>query len=194
MLPILKLIAVFLLSLAAGLGSAWYMIDAGAAFTTGRIGPWAVWYAAGNPAADPYTKAHFARTGRLPIISTSALYYFAKSDSAGDPLSADCEYLIEGKTLDAAWWSLALYESSGRLIPNKAARHAYSNRDIAFRTDGSYRVVLARAARPGNWLPTGDAGKLQLVLRVYLPRSSDSLVQGRLIDAALPEILKLKCP
>ena len=80
MLPIFKFIAVFLLALAAGLGSAWYMIDAGAAFTTGRIGPWAVWYSAGNPTADPYTKAHFARTGRLPITSTSALYYSARSD------------------------------------------------------------------------------------------------------------------
>lgn len=191
--PVLRLIAVFGLSLLMGLGSAWYMIGTGSAFTTGRIGPWNVWYSAGNPNADPYTRAHFARSGRLPITSTSALYYEAKIDSEGDALTADCEYVIEGQPLDAGWWSLALYEASGRLIPNKADRHAFSNRDLAFRTDGSYQIVLARTARPGNWLPTGDGGKIKLVLRVYVPRGSNSLVRGRLLDARLPEILRLDC-
>lgn len=193
MLPVLRLIAVFVLALLLGLGSAWYMIDEGSAFTTGRIGPWNVWYAAGNPNADPYTRAHFARSGRLPITSTSALYYVARSDSEGELLTADCEYVIEGRPLAAGWWSLALYEASGRLIRNKAGRYAFSNRDLAFRTDGSYQIVLARTARPGNWLPTGDGGKIKLVLRVYVPRGSDTLVRGRLLDAKLPEILRLSC-
>ena len=181
------------LTLFLGLGSAWHMVDRGSILTTGKIGPWSVWYSAGSPNADPYTRAHFAQSGRLPITSTSALYYLAKTDADGDLLTSECEYAIEGAPVDAAWWSIAAYTASGRLIPNKASRHAFSSRDIALGADGKYRIVLAREARPGNWLPAGESEELQLMMRVYGPRTTDSAVQGRVTDNSVPSIRRMSC-
>ena len=79
----LDVVATFAVALLLGIGSAWYMIDHGSPLTTGRIGPWASWVSEGNPVADPYTKAHLARSGRLPLTSTIARYFVANSDSEG---------------------------------------------------------------------------------------------------------------
>ena len=54
----------------------------------------------GNPNADPYTKAHLARSGRLPLTSTTARYFLARTDSDGRELTSACEYSIEGSALE----------------------------------------------------------------------------------------------
>jgi hypothetical protein len=184
---------VFILALILGLGSAWYMIEEGSALTTSRVGPWSVWRSAGKPDADPYTKAHMARAGRLPITATSALYFFANGDETGAQLSSDCEYVVEGQPLNAAWWSLAIYDGSGRLIPNKADRYSFNRTDVARRADGSFRIVLARSARPGNWLPTAKQGSLKLMLRAYDLRDADSVLDKAAAERGLPTIRKILC-
>lgn len=186
-------ILAFIAALALGLGSAWYMVAEGSPLTTGQTGPWSVWYAAGNPEPDPYTKAYQARTGRLPITTTSALYFYASTDAAGQPLRSGCDYTIDGQPINAMWWSLAVYDGTGRLIANEAKRHAFSRTDILRRPDGSFRIALAPSARPGNWLPSGEAKKLQLVLRVYGPRSFNDMIEGRLLERRLPVITKGVC-
>ncbi len=190
---LLNLLFIFIAALALGLGSAWYMIEEGSALTTSHVGPWSVWRSAGKPDADPYTKAHMARAGRLPITATSALYFFANSDEKGNTLSANCEYVVEGRPLNAAWWSLAIYDGTGRLIPNKAGRHAFNRTDVARRADGSFRIVLAQSARPGNWLPTAKQGSLKLVLRAYDLRDADSVLDKAAAERGLPTIRKIVC-
>jgi hypothetical protein len=188
-----KFLLIFITALTLGLGSAWYMIEEGSALTTSHVGPWSVWHSAGRPDADPYTKAYMARAGRLPITSTSALYFFADSDESGAQLNSDCEYVVDGHPLNAAWWSLAAYDGSGRLIPNKANRHSFNRTDVATRADGSFRIVLARRARPGNWLPTADQGSMQLVLRAYGLRDADSVLNKGASTRGLPTIRKVVC-
>jgi hypothetical protein len=190
---LLTTILAFMLALSLGLGSAWYMIAEGSPLTTGQIGPWSVWYSAGNPEPDPYTKAYQARTGRLPITSTNGLYYYARTDQAGDPLNSECDYLVDGQPINAAWWSFAVYDERGQLIPNKANRHSFNRTDIVRRANGSFRIVLAPNARPGNWLPTGDSGSVQLVLRIYGPRNFNATVKGRQLEHRLPSIVKVRC-
>src|SRR5262245_17863161 len=58
------------LALGGGLGTAWYMIEGGSRLSTRTFGPWTTWVAAGRPDADPYTRAHTARNGLLPLAST----------------------------------------------------------------------------------------------------------------------------
>lgn len=193
MRSLLNLLLIFIVALALGLGSAWYMIEEGSALTTSRVGPWSVWRSAGKPDADPYTKAHMARAGRLPITATSALYFFADGDETGNRLSSDCEYVVEGRPLNAAWWSLAIYDGTGRLIPNKAGRHSFNRTDVARRADGSFRIVLARSARPGNWLPTAQQGSLKLLLRAYDLRNADSVLDKAAAERGLPTIRKVVC-
>jgi hypothetical protein len=98
---LVELIAVFAVALVLGIGSARYMIEEGSFLTTQRAGPWSSWLSEGNPNADLYTKAHLARSGRLPLTSTTARYFTASTDSQGYPLTSDCEYLIEGSALNA---------------------------------------------------------------------------------------------
>lgn len=193
MRALLNLLFVFVVALIFGLGSAWYMIEEGSALTTSRIGPWSVWRSAGKPDADPYTIAYMARAGRLPINATTALYFFADSDSNGALLESRCEYVIEGQPINSAWWSLAVYDGTGRLIPNKAGRHSFNRTDVARRADGSYRIVLARRARPGNWLPSSQQGSLKLVLRAYNLQDAERIDETGGNQLNLPTIRKVVC-
>lgn len=193
MKSLLNYLFIFLAALVLGLGSAWYMIENGSALTTSRIGPWSVWRSAGKPDADPYTIAYMARAGRLPINASTALYFFADKDSDGESLESNCEYVIEGKPINSAWWSLAAYDGTGRLIPNKAGRHSFNRTDVARRADGSYRIVLARNARPGNWLPSAQQGSLRLVLRAYSLQDMERIVDSDANQFNLPTIRKVVC-
>ena len=134
-----------------------------------------------------------ARAGRLPITSTSALYFFADSDDSGTPMTTNCEYVIDGQPLNTAWWSLAAYDGSGRLMPNKANRYSFNRTDVARRADGSFRIVLARSARPGNWLPTAKQGSMKLVLRAYGLREATSVLNKEASTRGLPTIRKVVC-
>lgn len=171
------------------------MIEEGSALTTSHIGPWSVWRSAGKPDADPYTIAYMARAGRLPVNATTALYFFAETDETGAQLESRCEYVIEGQPINSEWWSLAVYDGTGRLIPNKAGRHSFNRTDVARRTDGSFRIVLARSARPGNWLPSAQLGSLKLVLRAYGLRDTEKALDPGINQSQrdLPTIRKVVC-
>ena len=149
----------------------------------------------GNPNADLYTKAHLARSGRLPLTSTTARYFTASTDSQGYHLTSDCEYLIEGSALNARWWSLALYDEHGSLIENPSQRYSFNSEEAIRRSDGTYHVNLASNARPENWLPTGTAPgkKLVLMLRIYSPRDIDSSGIGQIPSDRLPKIERKAC-
>jgi hypothetical protein len=157
------------LSLVLGIGSASYLVDGGFALVVSHTGPWKTWVNAGSLGADPYTRAHIARSGQLPITSASGLTYFAATDSDGRALSSDCDYEIIARPLAALWWTIAVFDEDGNLIANKAARHAYSSQSLTILPDGTQRIVLAPGARPGHWLPSGEGHNLTLVLRIIRP-------------------------
>lgn len=187
-------IATFVIALILGIGSAWYMIEHGSPLTTTKAGPWEGWLSAGNPHADYYTRAHVARSGRLPLTSTVARYFVARTDNNGHALSADCAYLITGRPLNARWWSIALYDEYGSLIANPSGRYSFNSEEMLRHADGSYRVNLARNARPENWLPTGAADQhLTLMLRIYGPRDTDATGIGLIPSDRLPKIERLSC-
>ena len=190
-----RLFAVFLVSLLLGTASASYMTEQGLPFTTSRVGPWSSWQSEGNPNADRYTKAHLARSGRLSLTSTTARYFTARTDSRGRTLWSDCDYAITGFPINARWWSLALYNEHGSVIPNPSERYSFNSEEAIRRADGSFHITLGSQARPENWLPsgTGPDQRLILLLRVYGPRESDSDGVGRVPDERLPKIDRVQC-
>jgi hypothetical protein len=148
----------------------------------------------GNPNADPYTEAHVARSGRLPLTSTVARYFVARTDSAGRTLVSDCEYTITGSPLNARWWSLAVYDENGGLIENPSARYSFNSEELLRHADGTYRINLSRSARPENWLPTGaEDQSLILLLRIYNPRDTDASGIGLVPGERLPKIERKSC-
>jgi hypothetical protein len=168
------------------------MIDIGTPLTTLRQGPWVSWTSAGRADADPYTRAHFARLGTLQLSAELNLTYVAFTDSDGRRLHSSCDYSVEGREPNASWWSLSVFNDSGELIANPAQRYAFTSQSIALRPDGSFVVALARDARPGNWLPTGGAGRLALVLTT-LDSSAPLLATSAVEQKPLPEIRLVQC-
>ncbi len=183
--------ALLAVSLAGGWASAWYMVEAGSKLTTTVAGPWVAWGSAARPDADPYTRAHFARAGSLQLNAGIAVTWHARNDSGGQRLHSACDYLVTG-ALDAPWWSLAVFDDRGALIGNAAERYAYTSETVALGSDGRFTITLGRDARPGNWMPTGGAGRINLVLTVLQQRSALA-DDGQQREARLPEIRRVVC-
>jgi hypothetical protein len=180
-------------SLVLGLGSANYMISDGFSLVVGQTGPWKAWVTAGGLAADPYTKAHIARSGDLPITSASGLTFFASTDSGGRELSSYCDYEIVARPLSALWWTIAVFDEDGKLIPNKAARHAFNSQSLTILPDGTQRINLAPEARPGHWLPSGEGHDLILVLRIIRPLNVQQQQETDINANAMPVIKRISC-
>lgn len=152
--------------LIAGIGSSWYMVDTGSGLTTERVGPWVTWLSAARADADPYTRAHFARAGTLPMSTEATQTLVSRYDDNGSRLHSSCEYTVKGHDIAGSWWSISVFDDDGRVISNPAERYSFTSDTIALKPNGEYAVTLARDARPGNWLPTGGAGRLSLMLTI----------------------------
>lgn len=179
--------------LIGGIGSSWYMVEAGSALTTQSSGPWLMWTNAARIDADPYTRAHFARQGMLPLSTEVAETYVARTDSDGLRLHSSCDYTIEGRDLPRHWWSLAVFDDNGQLITNPANRHVFTSETIALQPNATYSVTLGRDARAGNWLPTSGAGRLVAVFTILDLGLGQS--EKETLDAAarLPAVKKGTC-
>jgi hypothetical protein len=167
------------------------MVEAGSRLSTRSFGPWTTWLAAGRPDADPYTRAHTARNALLPITSTLELTFYAKTDGEGAQLQSACDYAVTVEGLEGAWWNLAAFDRRGGLIPNGADRYAFSSDSAMREPDGRAVIVVARDARPGNWLPVG-AGKITLVLTVQDAVRAAAAHTGGSIKG-MPTIRKIGC-
>lgn len=179
--------------LIAGLLTSWYMIDSGSFLSTTTSGPWVTWTSAGRTDADPYTRAHFSRLGVLQFSSDIGVTYTARTDSEGSSLHSSCNYEILGKPIDADWWSISVFNHRGKLIANAADRYAFTSDTIASRPDGSFLVTLSRDAQPGNWLPTGGAGRMTLVLTILEPSISTINKAAGSTELDLPVIHRKPC-
>ncbi|MBU2582632.1 MAG: DUF1214 domain-containing protein [Alphaproteobacteria bacterium] len=187
--------AIFIgLVLIGGLGSSYYMLSAGNSLTTLNVGPWSTWKHEGREDADPYTRAHFARSGTLNLTTDIANTYLASSDSDGLKLHSSCEYEISGSNLEASWWSVTALDDQGRLINNPSDRYTFTSDTVAISPDGTFTITLARDARPGNWLPTGGAGRLALSMTLLdgaAAISGDTEAEAEKIN--LPTIKRVAC-
>ncbi len=178
--------------LIVGLGSSWYMVEHGTSLTTVTVGPWVSWTSAGRPDADPYTRAHAARLGILPLNAAVSQTFVARTDADGRSLHSSCAYLVEGRESPGYWWSLAVFDSYGRMIPNTLDRFAFTSDTMAINPNGTYAVTLSRDANPGNWLPIGGAGKLALVLTV-IDLDTGGVSQEGEVEALAPTITRKGC-
>jgi hypothetical protein len=150
-----------------GLGLTQFALTRGTAFGAITIGAWTAWPKTGTSDIDPYARAAIARSGELPIGSGDGVAFFASTDDAGRPLDGRCMVTVAGTTPAARFWTLTLYDLDGRLVPNAADRYGFTSQEISRRADGTFEIVLAPRARPGNWLPTGGIDRYVVVLRLY---------------------------
>ena len=190
MRTLINIVVFVFCGLGLGYCSADYSMQEGLATVSVRNGPWITWPSAGSTEADPYTRAHFAANGHLPLTVFEAITFRTTTDDNGQPLEQNCRYKVEGRAFKARWWSLTAYETDHRVIQNAAQRYSFNSHNIIYKGQGEFEIAISDEARPGNWLPLRSSGRFQLTLRLYNP-SSDA--RSNLKQLILPKIRRTGC-
>ncbi len=175
-----------------GLGATYLALTRGAAFGALTIGSWTAWPKTGTADADPYARATIARTGQLPIALGDGVSFSAQFDDNGRLLDGRCDVVLAGVTPAARFWTLTLYNTQGELVTNSVERYGFSSQEIVRHADGSFEILVAPRAHPGNWLPTGGVERYVLVLRLYDTAVGVSTKAGR--EIPMPSIATGSCP
>ena len=157
----------FLVAAGTALVLTWFAVDGRVDLATIRIGAWMAAPAHGTADADPYARATFAKFGTLPISLADGLVFIARRNSSKKPLDGRCTIRIAGRVPQSRFWTLTVTDAKGGLIDNAAGRSTFVSTELVWNSDGTVEIVAAPRARPGNWLPTGGAGSVILVLRLY---------------------------
>lgn len=182
-----ELMMIAVIAVVVGLGSALFVLEQNRNSGTLVIGPWT---ATPDGASDnPYTAAIAAITLDLPLGAAEGIVFTARSDSAGDPLDGDCDYVISGGVLPARLWTLTVYTDQAELIANPAGRTGFHSREILRNADGGFAIAVSTDAQPGNWIPVA-ATELVVVLRLYDTTLTTGLAPA---DRALPTISAERC-
>lgn len=154
-----------------------------------RNGAWDSDLRVGSAASDMWLRAQIAVCCVLALNRAETIYMNATRDSAGDPLDGKCAYRLEGRDLDARWWSITSYAHDNYLIPNALNKYSVSKTNAQRQTDGTWIARASAEPVAGNWLPTARDGFV-LTMRLYNPSKT---LQDGLSSAALPTITKEAC-
>lgn len=173
-----------------GLGLTAFSVGGGTGAGTLHIGPWHVTPKAGTPEADPYARAVAARLGALPLALADGLAVIADRDSAGRRLDGRCTYRVSGAMPPARFWTLTATDAEFRPVVGEGMRQGFTSYEIVRRAEAPDEIVVAPQARPGNWLPSGAAADLRLILRLYDTPIATTISSG----TTLPAITLAGCP
>lgn len=154
-----------------------------------RNGAWDSDLRIGSSASDLWLRAQIALCCVLALNRAETIYMNATRDSAGETLDGKCTYRLEGRDLDARWWSITTYASDNFLIPNAQNKYSVSKTNAERLADGSWVARAAPEPIAGNWLPTSRDGFV-LTLRLYNPSKT---LQDDLATTQLPTIVKEAC-
>lgn len=185
---ILAWIAAVIAGVVLGLGSAWATLTfAGATFTE-QYGHWHFSRAAGSTAADPYTRAIIARAGLLALSAREAVYFSLYEDEQGRPLSESCVYELNGRPLDARWWSVTLYADDNFLAQNTDSAHSVDATRVGNDEPWAARISPVRGDAQ-HWLSSREARRgFVIMLRVYNPQRD-----FRPSEQSLPVLTTVSC-
>ncbi len=170
---IIGIIFALVVGTAVGSGSAVAAIDFMASRLSIHNGPWQTSLTAGSQQADPYTRASIAIHYLLALNPSEVIYYSAYTDDAGEPLQADCTYRIDGKAMEARWWSITAYGADDFLIPNTWNRYSYDSDNVKYDADKNFVIYVSKAQQTGDWLPLGDQKTFSLSASIQ-PRPDNS--------------------
>ncbi len=187
---LLEVIVIVLIALLIGVGSAVWVLDS---FTRSKIVRDRAWTSSpwiGSAYANMYLRAFIARTALFALNKREALYFNAFADDDGEPLRAECDYIVEGGDLPARWWSITAYGKDHFLIPNTLNRYSYNMKTVQRDDRGQYRIHLSQTPKDPNWLPSPQKGSMSLTLRAYNPAPSLVETMG---STGLPRIKKAGC-
>lgn len=188
MKPYARYLLLGMAGVVAGLGSAVYVVRAGALGSNVTIGPWVTGRDFGTGEQSARTRAAVALRGLLALPAREARYYTAARDDAGRSLDGRCSYRLTGGILPGRWWSLTLYDGSGYLAGD--GPYSVESAAIPAGEQGRWTVLVSPQKQPGYWLPTASLGHFELTLRTYLPPDAGRTNPAR---DQLPSIRREAC-
>ncbi len=186
----LRYLAIILVALVIGIGSALWVVHSPPESGMVKNGAWRTSLEVGSTHSGMYTRAVVAVTGLFALNKSETIYYIAETDDEGQPLRSVCDYRIRGKDLDTRWWSITAYGEDYFLIPNDQDRYSCNMMNLSREADGRYNIYLSSTPKKVNWLPTGNQGKFSLSLRLYQPASAFYETPQAI---ELPRIIKEGC-
>ena len=187
----LKTLCVIFVGIFIGLAATYYAVERGEGFGAVHAGPWTGFPKSGSSDADPYARAVVSRTAEIPLGLAEGLTFIARTDEAGKKLDPHCDYTVRGPVPVARDWTMTLMDPRGALIDNAAKQYGFTSAAILRAEDGLFTITISRAARPGNWLPLGEAKEFEIVLRLY--DTPVSATAAALDAAAMPSITRGRC-
>ena len=191
MTPFIKTILFLLVGSALGYFSAHWVISGDVGPLIVRNAGWTLWSKAGLSDADPYTRAHFALRGELPLSGFEEMTFKATQDVEGIDLNTGCSYELSSGPLSARAWSLTAAKPSGEAFSVLSGRTSFSRDNVVRTKDGGFRVEISATASPGNWLPLSvDNANFVLNLSMLNP---DRTVIDDPTSAALPKVTQVNC-
>lgn len=187
---LLALVAGLALAFGLGSGSAFLAVRTAAPLDVLVAGPWQAWPRAGTAEGDPYSRARLARSGEIPLGSGEGLALFARTDSAGAPLRAACDYAVVGMAPPARLWTLVAESEASQAPAAADPLRAIGSDAILRRPDGSFEIKVSARPQPGNRVSTAELGSFRLVMRLY-----DTTVRAvtAITTLVMPEIVRRGC-
>jgi len=184
-------LGLILLAVVLGSGIGIYNIKSGKSDSQRKIGNWqTVDKDKDLNTADLLTIAQVAVYGPYALTKKEVIYLSTNTDSEGNALDPKSDYVINGKKLDAKYWSITAYDENGFLIKNPINKYSYNLEDIKYEADStSYKINLSGTEKKENWLPINNVQKTSLIIRLYLP--SEKLRENLTVET-LPTIQKVK--
>jgi hypothetical protein len=189
----LLLISLYCFTLAAiiGLGTTWFSLNRGVTFGALTIGAWSARPKAGTSEIDPYSRAEVERSGAMPLGLGDGVVFSATADDNGRTLDGRCDVVLSGTTPQARFFTITLYDPTGKLVPNSLGRSGFTSQELIRNADGTFRVSVGPRARPGNWLPTGGIERYILLLRLYDTPVGIATRAGR--ETPMPSVSTGRC-
>jgi hypothetical protein len=157
-----------------------------------RAGPWRLLADAGTVDINPYLRAHYARTGEIPLVLAQGVTALADRDSAGGPLDRRCSYRVTSPVPPSVFWTLAAVDRHGKTFENPAHRRSFGADEIVRDAEGQFTIAVSAGVEPGNWLPLAGSGPFTLVLRLYGTRLSEPASSGAR-GYPMPRIETVRC-
>jgi len=153
------------------------------------------WHKAGfksgkSASTTMYQRFYLASHAPLGLSGNEAIYFFAKTDTNGNPLNTANRYKVKLRDdLPARWWSFTAYSSKCWLMENPYNRYSVGATELGFTvgasptspaspTENVQREVLLQPDEPPEkdgltpaWIPIGGTQKqpFMLCLRMYKP-------------------------
>lgn len=139
---------------------------------------------------DNLLTAQVSTFALFALPSEEAIYLFARHDEQHEKLNGENDYTLTGNInqIKAKYWSITVYGKDLYLIPNEANRFSFNNSNLQTDSAGNFSITVSNKKQSGNWLPSPEDARFNLVLRIY---KGERNFVAHLNEVPLPSIRRL---